>query len=57
MPNKQITIESRRRLQNVLWGLFIGDALAMPASTVLATARLKSEAPNGKRPMGILFPD
>ena len=31
MPNKQITIEFRRRLQNALWGLFIGDALAMPA--------------------------
>ena len=31
MPNKRITIESRRRLQNALWGLFIGDALAMPA--------------------------
>lgn len=31
MPNKQITIESRQRLQNALWGLFIGDALAMPA--------------------------
>ena len=25
------TIESRKRLQNSLWGLFIGDALAMPA--------------------------
>jgi ADP-ribosylglycohydrolase len=31
MPNKQMTIETRRRLQNALWGLFIGDALAMPA--------------------------
>ena len=31
MPNKQMTIETRRRLQNSLWGLFIGDALAMPA--------------------------
>ena len=31
MSNKQITIESRQRLQNALWGLFIGDALAMPA--------------------------
>ena len=31
MPHKQITIEYRRRLQNALWGLFIGDALAMPA--------------------------
>jgi len=31
MPNEQRTIESRRRLQNALWGLFIGDALAMPA--------------------------
>ena len=31
MPNKGITIESRQRLQNALWGLFIGDALAMPA--------------------------
>jgi ADP-ribosyl-[dinitrogen reductase] hydrolase len=31
MPNNQITNESRQRLQNALWGLFIGDALAMPA--------------------------
>jgi len=31
MRNKPITIESRGRLQNALWGLFIGDALAMPA--------------------------
>jgi ADP-ribosylglycohydrolase len=31
MPNNQISSESRRRLQNALWGLFIGDALAMPA--------------------------
>ncbi len=31
MPNKPITTESRQRLQNALWGLFIGDALAMPA--------------------------
>jgi len=31
MPNNQITNVSRRRLQNALWGLFIGDALAMPA--------------------------
>ena len=29
MPNKQITVASRRRLQNALWGLFIGDALAI----------------------------
>jgi ADP-ribosylglycohydrolase len=31
MQKKQMTIESRGRLQNALWGLFIGDALAMPA--------------------------
>ena len=31
MPNKRNTIEFSRRLQNALWGLFIGDALAMPA--------------------------
>jgi ADP-ribosylglycohydrolase len=30
MPNTHRTIEVRR-LQNALWGLFIGDALAMPA--------------------------
>jgi ADP-ribosyl-[dinitrogen reductase] hydrolase len=31
MRNKSNIIESRGRLQNALWGLFIGDALAMPA--------------------------
>ena len=31
MPNNQITTAFRQRLQNALWGLFIGDALAMPA--------------------------
>ncbi len=31
MPNTKKSIESRQRLQNALWGLFIGDALAMPA--------------------------
>ena len=31
MRNKPINPESRVRLQNALWGLFIGDALAMPA--------------------------
>jgi len=31
MPDNKITNASRRRLQNALWGLFIGDALAMPA--------------------------
>ena len=32
MPNNQITPDVRwQRLQNALWGLFIGDALAMPA--------------------------
>lgn len=31
MQNKKRNIESRQRLQNALWGLFIGDALAMPA--------------------------
>lgn len=31
MPNKRIIMLSRQRLQNALWGLFIGDALAMPA--------------------------
>ena len=31
MRNKPINNESRRRLQNALWSLFIGDALAMPA--------------------------
>ena len=31
MSNKQKRILPRRRLQNALWGLFIGDALAMPA--------------------------
>jgi len=31
MSTNQITTVSRKRLQNALWGLFIGDALAMPA--------------------------
>ena len=32
MENRQLSTESRRRrLQNALWGIFIGDALAMPA--------------------------
>jgi len=31
MRNMPINPESRVRLQNALWGLFIGDALAMPA--------------------------
>ena len=31
MSNNQITVAPRQRLQNALWGLFIGDALAMPA--------------------------
>jgi len=31
MVNRAMNIEARVRLQNGLWGLFIGDALAMPA--------------------------
>ena len=31
MSNKQKRILSRQSIQNALWGLFIGDALAMPA--------------------------
>ena len=49
MKNKQREIESRQRLQNALWGLFIGDALAMPAHWYYRMENIKKDFDGGIR--------
>jgi ADP-ribosylglycohydrolase len=49
MPNKQNTVASRHRLQNALWGLFIGDALAMPAHWYYSVDNIRKVFDGGVR--------
>ena len=49
MPSEQRTIESRQLLQNALWSLFIGDALAMPAHWYYRVDNIRKEFDGGIR--------
>ena len=50
MANQNISIRmKKRRLKNALWGLFIGDALAMPAHWYYNTGNIVKDFDGGIR--------
>lgn len=49
MPHEQTTTEHLRRIQNAMWGIFIADALAMPAHWYYSVANIQTVFDGGIR--------